>query len=207
MVFSSCRKDAQTFLIKGNVYNPQFEAPEKGVEVQLLGSKIESGIYNVNYVVLNTAVTDANGNYEMEIIDEKVSAYRFYVSKENYFDEYYDVESKNLEANSEYNRNFDIYPIAEIELSVENTMPFDNDDEIRYRFINLKNAESRCRDCCNNNIVKGEGPLYSETKTCQLRGDRYLKIEWIVSKGAGTNTYQDSVYCESFKTTKYSIKY
>jgi hypothetical protein len=189
------------------VFNPQFEAPEKGVEVQLLGSKIESGIYNVNYVVLNTAVTDASGNYEMEIKDEKVSAYRFYVNKENYFDEYYDVESKYLEANSEYNRNFNIFPIAEIELSVKNTMPFDSDDEIRYRFINLENAESRCRDCCNDKIVIGEGPLYSASKTCQLRGDRYLKIEWIVFKGAGTNTYQDSVYCEAFKKTKYSITY
>lgn len=204
LVISSCKKDARTFLIKGNLYDPQQEIVVESAEVQLLGSKIESGIYNTNYVILNSVTTNSSGEYSMEITDEMVSGYRYYISKDGYFDIYKDIETETLEKNDEFTKDFSLYSKATIKLEVKNTQPFNNDDEIRYRF---KNVSGNCRDCCNNLFVTGNGPLYNETKECYVKGNKYIKLEWIVSKAGGTNSYTDSVYCPSFQETTYKIHY
>lgn len=204
VAFASCKKDARIFTVKGKIYNPQMETYVEGVEVKLLGSVVESGIYNDNYITLNSDITNANGEYSMEIEEQKVSGYRFLISKENYFVIEEDITTDKIESSDEFNKNFNLYPIAEIQLNVQNTQPFNSDDEIRYRFLNI---ESSCRECCNNSFVIGSGPLYNESKTCELRGNKALKLEWIVFKAGGTNTYHDTIYCEAFKTTTFDINY
>ena len=201
---NSCKKDPKIYALSGKVYDPQLESNINGASVVLRASKVQSGVYNSNYVDIASTSTSSNGAYSMEIEEEKVSGYRYYVSKQDYFDELIDIETEDLQQESSYTKNFSLNPIGYIQVNVKNTTPQGTDDEVRYRF---KNVEAQCKDCWNNEINVGIGPTYSSNKSAQVIGERDLLIEWVVKKGGQQHIYQDTITSKAFQTVNFSINY
>jgi len=204
ITFISCKKDVRKFDVSGKVYDPKLKKDISGAEVVLRGSKIQSGIYNSNYVDLQSTNTASDGSYSFEVAEETVSGYRFYFNKKNYFDQLVDVETEELQNNNGFNLNIDLIPIAFLKLTVKNTTPVGSDDEIRIRF---KNVEVQCKDCWNKGSITGVGPTYSYSRTAQTSGEHNLIIEWVVKKGGQQHIYSDTIFTKAFQTVSYNINY
>jgi hypothetical protein len=204
LLLASCSKKERTINITGKVYDPALQKAVAGATVVLKAAKVESGVYNPSYVEIASAATGNSGEYSFEVNVEKVSGYRFVVSKDNYFGEEVDVTTDDMEKNDSYSADFEIYPKAKIHLTVKNTQPQGMDDEIKYRY---KNIESKCKTCCNNTTVTGTGPTYSSDTECDVRGEKWIYISWVVTKKGNQHIYEDSIRTEAFKTSNYNISY
>jgi len=202
--FVSCEKEVRKFDVSGKVYDPQLKTNVSSAEVVLRGSKVQSGVYNSNYVDLQSTTTSSDGTYMFEVAEETVSGYRFYINKKDYFDQLIDVETKDLQNNNGYTLNVNLIPIAYLKLSVKNTMPIGADDEIHFRF---KNVDIQCKDCWNKGTITGIGPTYSYSRTAQTSGENELIIEWVVKKGGQQHIYSDTIFTKSFQTVDYNINY
>ena len=204
LTFVSCEKEVRKFDISGKVYDPQLKKNVSSAEVVLRGSKIQSGIYNSNYIDLQSTSTSSDGSYSFEVPEETVSGYRFYINKKDYFDQLIDVNTDDIQNNNGYTLNVDLIPIAYLKLSVKNTMPIGSDDEIHFRF---KNIDVQCKDCWNKGTITGVGPTYTYNRTAQTSGENELIIEWVVKKGGQQHIYSDTIFTKAFQTVDYNINY
>lgn len=204
LLVTACGKNERYIQVSGKISDQGFNKAGDAVTVKLKSSKIESGVFNSNYTEVASAITDASGNFSMEVLVEKASGYRFLVSKTDYFESEIDVTTETFEKNETFTANYDIYPKAIIKLVVNNTSPQGLDDEIKYRFTDI---EQECKTCCNNSTITGSGPDYSSTSECDVRGQKMFHINWVVSKKGNQNLYSDSIWVEAFKTTTYNINY
>ena len=204
LTFVSCEKEVRKFDISGKVYDPQLKKNVSSAEVVLRGSKIQSGIYNSNYIDLQSTSTSSDGSYSFEVPEETVSGYRFYINKKDYFDQLIDVNTEDLQNNNGYTLNVNLIPIAYLKLSVKNTMPIGSDDEIHFRF---KNIDVQCKDCWNKGTITGVGPTYTYSRTAQTSGENELIIEWVVKKGGQQHIYSDTIFTKAFQTVDYNINY
>lgn len=201
---ASCAKKERSINVSGQLFDPALNTVIKGAEIKLKAAKVESGVYNSNYTEIASATTDASGNYSMEVLVEKVSGYRFIVSKDNYFEIEKDVNTDDFESEDNYKADFEIYPKASIHLTIKNTSPQGMDDEIKFRFSNI---ETSCKTCCNNNSNTGTGPTYSYESECDVRGEKWIYINWVVTKGGSQHLFSDSIFAEAFKKTDFNINY
>lgn len=200
----SCKKEAQTFRINGNVYDSQLKCNVQGATVILLGNKVESGVFNNNFTELARSSTDASGNYNFEIKDQKVAAYKFTIIKDKYFDLEAEVKTDVLQASENFTKNFIAYPQATIQIHTQNTSPQGTEDQIKWRFLN---ADQSCKTCCNSLWTTGIGPTYNQTTECMVVGARYLNIEWVVTKNGSQHIYMDSIFMNAFQTQLKEISY
>jgi hypothetical protein len=199
----SCSKTERKIHVTGTI-NDVVLNQGSGVTIKLKAAKIVSGVYNANYTEIASTTTDASGKFVMDILVDKVSGYRFLISKPDYFEVEKDVTTETFENNDIYETNFDIYPISTITLEVKNTSPQGMDDEINYRFTNIN---QECKTCCNNNTINGLGPDYNVTSSCNVRGQKMYYITWVVAKNGNQNLYHDSIWVEAFKTANFEIHY
>ena len=201
---NSCEKEVQKYDVSGKIYDPKLDKDVSGAEIVLRGSKIQSGVYNSNYVDLQSTTSASDGTFEFQIPEETVSGYRFYINKKDYFDQLIDVETGDIQNNSGFNLDVNLIPIAYLKLSVKNTTPIGADDEIHIRF---KNVDVQCKDCWNKGTISGFGPTYSYNRTAQTSGEHDLLIEWIVKKGGQQHIYSDTIFTKAFQTVSYNINY
>jgi len=204
LTFVSCEREVRKFDISGRVYDPQLKKNISSAEVVLRGSKIQSGIYNSNYIDLQSTSTSSDGSYSFEVPEETVSGYRFYINKKDYFDQLIDVKTDDLQNNNGFTLNVDLIPIAYLKLSVKNTMPIGASDEIHFHF---KNIDVQCKDCWNKGTITGVGPTYTYSRTAQTSGENELIIEWVVKKGGQQHIYSDTIFTKAFQTVDYNINY
>ncbi|MBN2745662.1 MAG: hypothetical protein JXR34_02965 [Bacteroidales bacterium] len=203
MLFS-CAKKERTITIEGQVDDPSFNQKANGVKVLLKSAGVQSGVYTSTYLTIGEATTGSDGKFKMELTVAKSSGYRLNLSKSDYFSVQRDIATDVLEAEDNYTIHFNIYPKATIHLEVKNTTPQGNDDAINYHFTNI---DEDCTTCCNNEMTYGVGPLYQNATECELRGNKMLKLEWVVKKNGNQKLYQDSIWIEPFITNYYSINF
>lgn len=204
IMITSCKKEVRTFDVGGKVYDPQLGKDVSGVKVVLRGAKVQYGIYNTTYVDLQNTTTSSDGSFQFEVPEETVSGYRFYFSKEGYFDYLLDVPTEDIQDDDGYQSDIYLIPIAYVELSVKNTMPVGSDDKISFRFTNV---DVQCKDCWTKETIVGIGPTYSFKRTAKVSGEKELILNWVVKKNGQQHVYSDTIYAKAFQTVSYNINY
>ncbi|MCK5856553.1 MAG: hypothetical protein KAG64_03625 [Bacteroidales bacterium] len=204
ILVSACNKDVKSYEIAGSVFDPQLSINVTGAKVSLKASKVQSGVYNPNYIEIKSYSTSADGKFNFNIEHESVSGYRLDITKNNYFDASVNLATEDVQNNSETNIKVDLIPIAEITLIVKNTTPQGNDDKIQFRFSNVT---VKGKNCWTNDPIIGNGPSYSLTKTGQVSGNKKMYLEWTVTKGGNQHIYKDTIQSEEFNTKTYNINY
>lgn len=200
----SCRKHKNTITINGHIYDPFSGSYVPSANITISSSTLSSGFYNPNYTDIATTTSDANGAFTFEFDQEKSGGYRFYIFKDNYFDNTVDVAEENIQPENIYTPTFEIYPSAYIKLHVKNNDPYDANDFIAYSY-DVDNPG--CIDCCNNSTIQRYGKTYDTTFKCKTFGSKKVHINWHVTKFSIDLAYFDSVYCAPFDTTFYEILY
>lgn len=204
ILINACKKEVATYQLSGKVYDPQLKKNVSNATISLKASEIQSGVYNPNYIEIQSIKSASNGTYQFEVEHGNVSGYRLDFSKEHYFDQSIDIETEDMHNEAGLVENTDLIPIANITLTVKNTSPQGTDDEVIFRF---KNVDVKCKECWNNEPIKGIGPSYSYSETKKVTGDKDIYIEWVVKKNSQQHIYQDTIQSKSFSTVNYNINY
>jgi len=199
-----CDKTPNTYTIEGRVINKQLGDNLSGVKVYLDAKKIENGVYNSSFVNIKSSSTDGSGSFNMDVEESQVSDYRFRVSETGYFSIEEEVSVSKIHSSSGYKRTFELVQQSWIELNVKNTMPQGTDDKIIYRYSNI---EESGKNCCNNNVVTGEGFDYESHHKCSVRSHAWIYIFWTVTKSGNQSIHNDSIYSGDGATVIYNINY
>lgn len=202
--FYSCKKDKNKITINGAVYDPDIKTYVSNAHVTISSIRISSGVYNSNYTDIATTITDGSGNFSFEFDKEKSAAYRFYIFKDNYFDNTIDIPDADIVPGTPYAPVFNIHPKAYLKLHVKNSAPWDSDDFIAYFYTS---GYLSCYECCSNIMHKGYGQFYDTTSKCKTYGSQNVTINWHVTKMGIDIVYADTVFCTPFDTTFHEILY
>jgi hypothetical protein len=204
IVCSSCKKDKNKVIINGTVLDPNSQSFVEGVKVSFMASKLTGGTYNSGYVEIANTVSDAQGKFTFEVDEDKVSGYRFFVSKPNYFYVIKDYTADQISAGEPHDLTFNIYAEGYVKLVVENSTPLDTSDFIAYSF---SSGYIDCDQCCNNVMQHGKGMNYNNTWKCKTYGSQNVTVTYYVTKNFVTNMYTKSFYCNPFDTVSCFINY
>ena len=200
----TCKKDNGKITINGRLYDPYIKKYLSDARVTISSSKITSGFYNSNYIDIATAITDGNGNFSFEFEREKSAGYRFYITKDKYFDNTIDVADADVVPGTPYAPQFNLFPEAFLKLHVKNNEPWNSSDFIVYSYATKMPA---CMGCCTNTSYKGHGTIYDSLIECKTYGSNDVIINWHVTKMGTAVVYGDTVFCTPFDTTFYEILY
>jgi len=204
LLSSACKKKVTLYDLNGSIADQQLNIKVSDVKVSLKASKIESGVYNPNYVEIQSTRSNSSGNFVFTVEHDNVAGYRLDFTKKDYFDQSMDIKTEALHVNVPLNVNINFVPIAHIKLSVKNTSPQGTDDQITFRF---KNIDVKCKECWNNEPIKGVGPSYTYNETKKVSGEKEILIEWVVKKKGNQNIYQDTIHTKAFTTVNFNINY
>jgi hypothetical protein len=204
LFFYSCKKDDDNnIIIQGKIIDANQNIAVANAEVTFWSSRIQSGAYNPNYIAITSAITDAGGNYNLQIIKAKDAGFRITIEKPKYFGQTTDISVENLPAGTN-TLNYSIYPEAYFKMIVKNISFVDNNDFISYWF---KNTQPSGANCCNNVQTNYTGQSYSNIIKCRTFGGQNMIVKWIVRKDNVTTPYESSVYCAPFDTTVFNLNY
>ena len=203
-VISSCKKKVITYEIQGKVYDPQLNTLISDANISLKASKVVSGVYNPNYIEIQTTKTNSNGIFNFSVEHDNAAGYRLDITKKDYFDESVDIKADDLNTDQSYSVNIDFIPVAYIKLNVKNTSPQGTDDEISFHF---KNVDVKCKDCWDNTPIVGTGPTYNYSRKAKVSGEKQLILEWVVTKKGNQHIFHDTIQSKAFKSTTYNIDY
>lgn len=201
---NSCKKDAGTsIIVQGNVTDANQHSALSNAEVTFWSSRIQSGTYNPNYIALATVVTDASGNYSVEITKDKDAGFRITVDKSKYFGQTNDYSVEYLTVGT-HTLNYSIYPEAYFKLNVKNVSGINNSDYISYWFSNTQPSGF---NCCNSIPIEFTGQTYENTLKCRTFGAQNMHVKWVVKKDNVSTPYESSVFCPAFDTTVFNLNY
>ncbi len=204
MLVNSCKKDDdKTIIIQGKITDANQQTAISNAEVTFWSSRIQSGTYNPNYISLATAITDAGGNYNLQITKEKDVGFRITVNKARYFGQTTDMSVESLSAGT-HNLNYSIYPEAYFKLNVKNVSPINNSDFISYW---ISNPQPSGANCCNNLPINFTGQFYENTVICRTYGAQNITVKWNVKKQNNVTSSESNFYCTPFDTTEHNLNY
>ncbi len=201
---TSCKKEEKKIKVWGYVADASGNKVS-GVKVNLQGTLLEGGSYSSGFSDIASANTNSIGNYEIITDWKVVDKYKIKLFKQNYFDNSFEYLASEIPSGAEVNKNLTMHPVAWIKIVVNNINPYDENDQISYKYDN--NETINCFDCCNNSSIVGNGMLYSNILVCKLKGNATAKVSWVVKKDNVIQTYSQNVFCNAFDTTEVSINF
>ncbi len=204
IIHFGCNKEPETFEIKGTVSNTITQAKIEGVTVYLDGKKMVNGVYNSSFSLISQTSTDANGNFTLSVTEEKISDYRFRTFKTGYFDSELALTTDQIQTDQATLFNIKVYQQAQLDLTIKNQYPQNNDDEINFHLSNIKVTGP---ECCNTAIVTGIGPTYLSSQSCKVQSDDYIHLMWTVKKNGNQQVFIDSIFTHNGETVIYNINY
>jgi hypothetical protein len=204
VLFVNCKKKEEKFIISGTLKNPYTNTVISGVDVKLSGQKIQSGILNANYNLIQSGKTDASGNFSFTFDVAYYSGYRLEFSKENYISSITEINPNEVEKDTEHKETYNFYPQAFLRLNITNIFPTSPNDYISYRIINDASGND---GCCSANYVSIEGPIVNESFLCKTYGGHTITIDWIVTEGPDLVNHSHQLTIPPFDTVMFSIVY
>ncbi len=200
----SCKKQNDKVSFAGSVFEPNTKTNVSDAKVVLSAQLIESGTWNTNFTVLKSVSTDSEGNFKLETESQRVSNYRITISKNNYFENYFNINPENIKNGETYEDNYEIYSSSTININIKNTYPVDSLDKFGY---SIDGQLSLCSDCCSGTEKIYTGTTVNETAICKLPGHQTIKINYYYIKGGNTTVKSISKYIPEFETTNVNILY
>jgi hypothetical protein len=204
VMFVNCKKKEEKFIISGTLKNPYTNTAITGADVKLSGQKIQSGILNANYNLIESAKTDGSGNFSFTFDVAYYSGYKLEFSKENFISSITEINPDVVQKDEEYKEIYDFFPQAFLRLNITNIFPTSPNDHISYRIINDASGNE---GCCSGSFVTFEGPEVNESILCKTYGGHTITIDWIVTEGTNLVNHTHQITIPPFDTVMYSIVY
>lgn len=192
MVSMGCRPEPEENLMFDVYTTLAYDgAPEAGLSVDLERRAISSGVFNGNYETIAQGTSDFNGSVELRFSRTNALDYKVIGSGSEWFE--YDV-LVNPDVFLEDERHvleLPMTPKAEIIIRLINANPFDENDAIQFRTLNIPGDYPTCA----NTSATYTGFDLVEERTCLIEGDRYLPYTYsIYRNGEWFESVLDSLW-------------
>jgi len=205
LVLPSCKKDnIDSLSVAGKVRDGRNNNGLASATVKFKEKVLEGGAFNSSFQTAAETYSRGNGDYSMDFERKNAVEYQIEFSKDGYFTKSIDINPEDISLDQAYIQNATINAEATAELRIVNQTPWNNQDEIRFRYLNAIFDDCFC---CNNDFIVLEGTEVDSTKSCQIYGDYLLKYVYEVTKNDTTITTVDSLFCPAFTTTQILIAY
>lgn len=195
IAFSACKKKNINFVLKGNVSALAIGGNLENIEVKIFTSSLGNAFESLN----SQTVTDASGNYSIEIERDKYEKITVQLSKSNFFtlrktysfDDFSTAQANEL--------NYKMSPQSWTKFVLKNNAPL-QDDELKIQKIGGK---TDCEECCEHGFYFFHGDI-DTSFICANDGGTYMKFHYWIN---GSDHVFDSVYNVPFETITYTISY
>lgn len=198
--FYSCKKDPIVLKFKGTVTDRFLGNRIDGVSVTISQKKLVDGALGSSYQLAGSAITDANGDFNIEFAREKATEFLIEYEKENYFSFSRPEGSAAISSGTINNLDQTMDSKAWIQFDILHELG-DSTDE--YKIIK-QNFREGCYGCAKNNTLTFQG-LIDTSITYLTTGGTYVKFVKI--NVTNEISELDSIYTTPFETTTYQITY
>ena len=204
LLLVSCSKDRNKLLFSGQVYSPNESKNLSGITVELRAQLIESGTYNSNYQLLQKVTTDGGGKYSITNDNVRASSFKITAYSDNYIPSETTISSDLVSVGETYQKNFNIYPKAYLNIYVKNVAPANSTDEITISVIHSSPDCDICSDI-SNLVLKGD--TINDTLICLVYGNQTITVNYTLNTNSGVSQHSHDEYCPAFETKEFSINY
>lgn len=160
----SCSEPSSTFEFEGVVVAGQGGMPLSGVMVQLSGQRLTGSSLNPNFQPLGSAVTDAQGRFQLSVDKAVFQAFRLSCSHPSHFTGTFSINPDDVPFDSPYADTYPLQPLAWVRTRILNVNASQRID------VTVHAPSSGCADCCQQLRIIREGEVYDTTFTCRAYG-------------------------------------
>jgi len=195
-LFSSCNKKGDlVFIIEGEVFDQSFN------------QKLQSGVVKLYRVPAATTQeifiaeqNIVNGAYSFTFDRDMSEKYILRFSKENYFEEDFQVFFSQLEVGKAYPLNFSVEARAMMHWIFIDQPPTNPNASVSLQKLN---GRTKGAGTCANQQYEFYGGLNPDTLSCAVGGNQYIRF-YVVKL---PNFTLDSVYCPAFENSFYTVNF
>jgi hypothetical protein len=199
----SCRKqDGFESRLYGKVLNAETGANVNGANVAFSQQLVSGGAFNANWQTVGSSTT-SGGSYDFTFERENAASFRVEVDHDLYFDLTKNINPDNLRTGEELQLDLEMTARAYLKVSIVNTAPLNDQDELVYRNLN---ADYAC-DCCDEEEVVLNGTDIDTSWVCELPGYTNLVYRFDVDKDTLDYIEFDTLYITPFDTSYITINY
>ncbi len=200
--FCSCNPEPTGQLqIVIQTYHASLGTGVSNIELSLKRRVLTDGILNGNYEFVDDALTDASGSATLNFQRVNALDYRLTATGPNWFsweeeinpDIFIDVEVLSL--------SHEMMPSAIIDIHLFNANPFQPDDAIEFRTLNIPGAYPTCTNAWEVHT----GMEVDFHRTCSIEADRYLPFIYRVFRNNEWTETIDSLYINQGENTPLNI--
>jgi basic membrane lipoprotein Med (substrate-binding protein (PBP1-ABC) superfamily) len=195
-LFYSCNKKGDlVFIIEGNVSDKSFN------------QNLQSGVVKLYKVpaattqeILIAEQNIVNGAYSFTFDRDMSEKYVLRFSKDNYFEEDFEVLFSQLEVGKPYALNFTVEAVAMMNWIIIDQAPTNPNASVSIQKLNGRTTGA---GTCSNQQYEYYGGLNPDTLRCAVGGNEYIRF-YVIKLPTYT---LDSVYCPAFEESFYSVDF
>lgn len=172
---NSCAKKGDPILLGGTVESLNEGKTLEDVKVELYTRKLESGIFNANYLFFDSTRTDIEGRFHFEIEDASWFSFILYFSKSGYYNWDHEMDGDVIRQEGFSDEVYSMDPKSWVEFIITNLQDSDGQDVFEMRLLN---GTRNCEDCCSGEKLIYRGKNIHENWICQLTGHQEIIVQW-----------------------------
>ncbi len=203
----SCKRNKDNMIdISGTVKNKISNNNIGDVQAILEFKEFGGTSYSNSYSEIETTTTHQNGTYSFIFENRNAIEFRIKFSNEQFYSEEIIINPDDLDITDINIHDITMYSKSYLILNINNSNPFNNQDQLVLNFNNLISIPSG-PGACFSNIISLTGATADTTIECQVYGGQNANFDYFVTKNNLTNQYNGSVFCTDGDTIIKSINY
>ena len=200
-----CKKPEEvTYRIYGTISNTLTNSSINNAEVRLSGQILNAGTFNNSFQLLETQRTNSQGYYEFTIDKELFNSIKVQFDKELYVSQEEEINPESIDPIEGLEVSMELEPLAFVNLKVKNISPFNDEDELVFRYTTSYFPQCVC---CNNQYQYFTGMEVDTVVSCTIIGGTQLDYYYSISRGGSSTAASGSQFIESFGTVDIEINY
>jgi len=202
VAIAGCTKQkTDHFMFDCTVFDQKINAAVEGVSVVMKVQRVTGG-FNPNWETVGTTVTDASGNFYLEVEKEVFYAYKLELTHASHFYKEYEISPDDVPISHAYEATFNIEPKAWVSVHLQ------NQDISQTVTVAIEGDTENCSECCSGPSTIIQGWPVDSTLTCLMYGNEDAEVSGtFVDINGGVHVISETVVAAAFDTTVVDIIY
>ena len=203
--FSQCKKPKEVeYKIFGTVSNSRTNQPIENTEVKISAQILSAGTFNNSFQLLESQNTNSEGYYEFNIEKELFNSMKVQFDKELHISYESEINPESIDPSDGIEISSDLDPLAFVNLRVRNINPFNDEDQLVFRYTSSYFPQCTC---CNNQYQYFTGTEIDTVVSCTIVGETQLDYSYSIIRGGSSTPLSGNQFIESFETEEIEINY
>lgn len=176
-------------------------SPVEDMQLTLEQRVLSDGVLNGNYETAASATTGTNGNGTLKFQRVNALDYRLSYDRPGWFSVDVVLNPDVFLDDAFLHWSEAITPRAEVTIRLLNVNPFDANDAIQFRTLNVPGSYPTCSNVWETHV----GMDIDATRSCSIEADRFLPYTYTVIRNGESTPVLDSIWVAAPDTTHLPI--